>query len=116
MTDRRALLAHPRAGASFEGFAIEQVLRAVAPAQAFFWGTYGGAELDLFFVHDGRRHGVEVKFSEAPSPTRSMLTALKDLSLDHLWVIYPGEHRYPVEKNITVWPLRDVAALSAALG
>jgi hypothetical protein len=63
ITDRSALLAHPRAGASFEGYAIEQVLRVVAPTQAFFWGTYGGAELDLLFVRDGRRHGVEVKFS-----------------------------------------------------
>lgn len=116
ITDRRALLGHPRAGASFEGFAIEQVLRAVAPTQAFFWATYGGAELDLLFVHHGRRHGVEVKLSEAPSPTRSMHRAAEDLSLDHLWIIYPGEHSYPVEENITVWPLRDVAALPKALG
>lgn len=113
--ERRALLGHPRVGASFEGFAIEQVLRAVVPAQVFFWGTYGGAEIDLFFVRDGRRHGVEVKFSEAPSPTRSMRSAIADLSLDHLWVIYPGEHSYPVDRNITVWPLRDVAALPEAL-
>jgi len=115
VTDRRALLASPRAGASFEGFAIEQVLRAVAPQPAFFWATHGGAELDLFLVRDGRRHGVEVKFSEAPSPTRSMRTAIEDLSLDHLWVIYPGQHRYPVEEKISVWPLRDVAMLPEAL-
>lgn len=116
ITDRRDLLAHPRAGASFEGLAIEQVLRAVSPTQAFFWATYGSAELDLFFVHDGRRHGVEVKFSEAPSPTRSMRTAIEDLALDHLWVIYPGQHRYPVDEKISVWPIRDVAALPGALG
>jgi len=116
ITDRRDLLAHPRAGASFEGLAIEQVLRAVSPTQAFFWATYGSAELDLFFVHDGRRHGVEVKFSEAPSPTRSMRTAIEDLALDNLWVIYPGQHRYPVDEKISVWPIRDVAALPGALG
>jgi hypothetical protein len=115
ITDRRALLAHPRAGASFEGFAIEQVLHAVAPTQAFFWGAHGGADLDLFFTRAGRRHGVEVKLSEAPSPTRSMRTAIECLSLDHLWVIYPGEHAYPVDGKITVWPLRDVAALPGAL-
>jgi hypothetical protein len=115
ITDRRALLAHPRSGASFEGFAIEQVLRAVAPKQAFFWATHGGAELDLFFMRDGRRYGVEVKFSEAPSATRSMRTAIEALSLHHLWVIYPGDHRYRVEENISVWPLRDVAALPEAL-
>jgi uncharacterized protein len=113
--DRRALLAHPRVGASFEGFAIEQVLRAVAPTQAFFWSTYGAAELDLFFTRNARRHGVEVKFSEAPSVTRSMRTAVEDLSLDHLWLIYPGERAYPVDDRITAWPLREVPALPAAL-
>jgi predicted AAA+ superfamily ATPase len=115
IADRRALLAHPRAGASFEGFAIEQVLRAVAPQQAFFWATYGGAELDLFFMHQGRRHGVEVKFSESPIPTRSMRTAVETLSLDHLWLIYPGQHSYPVDEKISAWPLRDVALLPEAL-
>jgi hypothetical protein len=115
VTDRRALLGHPRAGASFEGFALEQVLRAVAPTQAFFWGVHGGAELDLLFVHQGRRHGVEIKLSEAPSATRSMLHAIEDLSLDHVWVIYPGERSYPVREDITVWPVRDTAALPAAL-
>ena len=113
--DRSSLLAHPKAGASFEGFAIEQVLRIVAPAQAFFWGTYAGAELDLLFVHGGRRHGVEVKFAEAPSTTRSMRAAIEDLALDHLWIVYPGEDRYPIEENITAWPLRDVAMFPAAL-
>lgn len=113
--DRRALLAHPRAGASFEGYAIEQVLRSLAPAQAFFWSTYGSAELDLFLTRAGRRHGFEFKLSEAPSVTRSMRTAIDDLSLDQLWVVYPGEHAYPVDRKITVWPLRDVPALPAAL-
>jgi hypothetical protein len=116
ITDRRALLAHPRAGASFEGFAIEQVLRAVAPTQAFFWATHGGAELDLFFVHNRQRHGIEIKFSEAPSPTRSMRVAIEDLSLDHLWVVYPGEHVYRAEENITMWPVRDVDRLRDVLG
>jgi hypothetical protein len=115
IADRRALLGNPRAGASFEGFAIEQVLRAVSPRQAFFWATHGGGEIDLVFVSDRRRHGIEIKFSEAPSPTRSMRTALQDLSLDRLWIIYPGQHRYPVDAKVTVWPLRDVAALPDAM-
>jgi predicted AAA+ superfamily ATPase len=113
--DRSTLLAHPRAGASFEGFAIEQVLRAVSPSQAYFWGTHGGAELDLFFMHGGRRHGVEIKFSEAPASTRSMHTAIEDLALDHLWVIHAGEHQFRMEEEITAWPLRDVAGLEAAV-
>ena len=107
----RALLAHPRAGASFEGFVVEQVIRVVAPAQAYFWASHGGAELDLFFFQKGKRWGVEVKFSEAPTPTRSMRTAIQDLALDHLFVIYPGQHRYAVEKDITMWPVQDIPEL-----
>jgi predicted AAA+ superfamily ATPase len=115
VADRRALLGHPRVGASFEGFAIEEVLRAVSPGQAFFWGTHGGGELDLFFVVDGRRHGVEVKLDEAPAPTRSMWTAIEDLSLHHLWVVYPGRHSYRADEKITVWPIQEVARLPDAL-
>jgi hypothetical protein len=115
INDRRTLLAHPRVGASFEGFAIEQILRAVSPSQAFFWGTYGGSELDLLLLVGGRKHGVEIKLSEVPTPTRSMHTAISDLSLDHLWVIYPGAHAYPVDDRISVSPIREVAALPEAL-
>jgi predicted AAA+ superfamily ATPase len=115
ITDRRMLLGHPRVGASFEGFALEEVLHAVSPGQAFFWGTHGGAELDLFFVLDGRRHGVEIKLDEAPSASRSMWTAIEDLSLDHLWVVYPGRHSYRVHETITVWPIQDVGKLPEAL-
>ncbi len=109
--NRASLLAHPQAGASFEGFVIEQVLRALTPAQAYFWSSHGGAELDLFFISKGKRLGVEVKFSEAPAPTRSMRTAVHDLKLDHLFVIYPGDHRYEVEEGITMWPVRDIPDL-----
>jgi len=115
LADRDALLAHPRVGASWEGFAVEQVLRAVNPADAFFWATHGGAELDLFFVHRGRRHGIEAKFKEAPVLTASMRTALRDLRLDHLWIVYPGTSAHPVDERVTAWPLRDVAALPTRL-
>ena len=70
---------------------------------------------DLFFIVNGRRYGVEVKFSEAPAITRSMRTALDDLSLDHLWIVYPGRHRYPVDERITAWPLERIGELSEAL-
>ena len=113
--DRRLLLGHPQSGASFEGFVIEQVLQAVSPLSAYFWGTHGGGELDLFFVLDGRRHGVEVKLSEAPSATGSMWTSIRDLSLDHLWVVYPGRRSYQVREDVTVWPVEDVGALPDAM-
>jgi hypothetical protein len=114
--DRHSLLAHPRVGASWEGFAIEQVLQSVAPAEAFFWATHGGAELDLLFLQRGRRYAVEVKFSEAPTVTKSMRVALVDLRVEHLWVVYPGRHAYPVHEHITVWPLHMVTQLPAQIG
>ena len=111
LTDQHSLLGHPHVGASWEGFALEQVLRALRPPEAFFWATHNKAELDLFFIHGGRRYGVEIKFSEAPLITRSMRIAHKDLGLDHLWIIYPGQDKYPVDRTITAWPLKDVKDL-----
>ena len=115
ITDETSLLGHPKSGASWEGFAIEQVLQAVRPAQAYFWSTYSGPELDLMFFQDGKRYGVEVKFNEAPNVTDSMRTAVKDLSLEHLWIVYPGKDEYPVEKNITTLPLTDVEGIKVSL-
>lgn len=109
--DWRSLLAHPRAGASWEGFVIEQVLQVVRPAEAYFWATHGGAELDLLFFRQGRGYGVEVKFNEAPQITRSMHIALTDLDLERLWVVHPGPHSYPVAEKITVCALSDISRL-----
>lgn len=108
LSDRHALLGCPKAGASWEGFAIEQFLLAMRPTEAFFWATSNGAEIDLFFLHQGRRYGVEAKFTEAPRLTRSMRIALEDLHLDHLWVLYPGPHIYPLHEKITVQPLTTI--------
>ena len=116
LPDLHSLMGHPRVGASWEGFALEQVLQAVQPSEAFFWSTHNGAEIDLFFLYRGRRYAIEVKFSEAPKVTRSMRIALNDLRLDHLWIIYPGQHRYPVHEKITVCPLRDVMNLPGLAG
>ena len=110
------VLSHPRFGASWEGFALEQVIRFLeADRDAYFWATHGGAELDLLFVYRGRRYGVEVKFSEAPVLTASMRVALHDLRLEHLWVVYPGDSRHPIDARVTAWPLREVPALRAQL-
>jgi predicted AAA+ superfamily ATPase len=108
---RHDLLGHPRLGASWEGFTLEQVLSVLRTSEAYFWATQGGAELDLLFFADGRRFGVECKFNEAPTITKSMHSALADLSLDHLWVVYPGKARYPAHEKITMLPLAEVATL-----
>lgn len=115
LPDRHSLLAHPLVGASWEGFAMEQVLQIIKPTEAFFWATHSGAELDLFFLHRGQRYAVEVKFSEAPKATRFMQAALHDLRLEHLWIIYPGSHRHAVHERVTVWPLKEVTNLPAQM-
>jgi len=115
LSDRHSLLGHPRVGASWEGFAIEQALQIVRPGEAYFWATQNGAELDLFFLRNGQRYAMEVKFSEGPKVTRSMRIALDDLGLAHLWVLYPGSEAYAVDKRITVWPLCRVSDLPASM-
>ncbi len=105
----RDVLSHPKAGASWEGFAIEEAIERVRPDAAYFWATHTGAELDLLLMKGGRRYGVEVKFQDAPRVTPSMRIALADLRLHHLTVLYPGDQRYPLDPHITVVPLADLA-------
>ena len=97
LNDADAVAGHAKVGASFEGFAVEQVLAAFADADAYFWATHAGAELDLLLRHRGKRYGFECKLADAPRSTRLMRTALADLRLDHLWVLYPGEHTYALD-------------------
>jgi len=115
LPDRDALFGHPAVGASWEGFALEQVLRSVRPPEAYYWATHTGAELDLLFMHRGRRYGVEFKLNEAPTATRSMHTAIDDLKLTHLWVVYPGVEPFPIAPRMSAWPLRDVTQLPREL-
>src|SRR5438132_2668795 len=96
---RESARSHPKVGASWEGHAIEEVLKVVRPEAAYFWATHTGAELDLLLVKGGRRYGVEVKFQDAPRLTASMRIALSDLKLEHLTVLYPGDQRYPLDRR-----------------
>jgi len=109
IADEAALLAHPRSGASWEAFALEQMLRIAAPDEAWFWATHGGAELDLFMLKDGRRVGVEFKRMDAPRLTPSMRTALHDLRLDALYAVYPGTRRYALAEKVEAVPLAELA-------
>jgi hypothetical protein len=112
----RELLSHPRVGASWEWFVVEQVIRAVKPDEHYFWATHGGAELDLLLLVDGRRLGVEVKRADAPVATRSMHVAMEDLRLDHLAVVYPGAVRYPLAERMEAVPLAEALAGPLAPG
>ena len=105
IADAAALERHPRLGASWEGFALDQVLRIARPDEAYFWATHAGAELDLLLFKDGERVGVEFKRSDAPTLTRSMQVALQDLDLKALYVVYPGTRRYALADRVEAVPL-----------
>ncbi len=107
-----ALRMHPRYGASWEGFALEQALIAHGERDAYFYGTQRGAELDLLLLRHGRRWGFEFKCTDAPKTTKSMHIAQEDLKLDHLWVVYPGTLRYSMTDRITALPLREIQAIA----
>lgn len=102
------LMVHPKLGASWEGFALEECIRmlGLGSGEVFFWKPHDGtAEVDLFYVNKGFAYGVEFKFSDAPTVTKSMRNAMNVLDLRHLWVVYPGKDRYQLENNITVTPM-----------
>ena len=105
IANQRDLEHHPKVGASWEGYAVEEVLKALRPDEAYFWATHGGAEIDLVLFRNGRRIGVECKRADAPVLTNSMRTALADLKLDRLHVVYPGEKQYSLAKNVEAIPL-----------
>jgi predicted AAA+ superfamily ATPase len=107
IADHHALEHHPKVGASWEGYAVEEVLKAHRPDEAYYWATHNGAELDLLLFKDGRRIGVECKCADAPTLTPSMRSALSDLKLDELRVIYPGARRYPLGNGVEVVPLSE---------
>jgi hypothetical protein len=105
------LQGHPKIGASWEGFAIEHVISVFETRDAYFWATHAGAELDLLVMTAGRRYGFEFKYADAPGRTRSMHSAIKDLQLEHLWVVYPGVQEYTLHERISVIPMEAVADL-----
>jgi predicted AAA+ superfamily ATPase len=88
--ERRQLEGHPVVGGSWEGFVIEQLLAHLPKANAYYWRTQAGAELDLLLFLKGRRIGIEIKRADAPKMTASMGSALEDLELHRLLVVYPG--------------------------
>lgn len=105
----KELLHHPKSGASWEGYVIEEILKAVEPDEAYFWGTHGGAEIDLVLVKKGRMLGVECKRRDAPRLTPSMRNALEDLSLEGIAVVYPGTKRYRLADSVNAVPFQAVA-------
>ena len=105
----KALLSHPRLGASWEGFVMEQVLSVEPHDEALFWATHKGAEMDLILRRGDRLLGVECKRADAPRMTPSLHIALGDLQLERVAVIYPGDKRYPLSDRVEAVPLEALA-------
>ncbi len=102
LPEQADVLAHPKCGASWEGFVMEQVIRHVGarPEECYFWATHAGAELDLVIVRGRKRLGFEIKRTSAPSVTPSMRHAMEDVKLTRLTVVHAGEHTFPMTKEI----------------
>jgi predicted AAA+ superfamily ATPase len=113
------LESHPKLGASWEGFALEQVLSITGDRDAYFWATHGGAELDLLVNWRGLKYGFEFKYGDAPSMTKSMHTALHDLKLERLFVVHPGKESYVMNdqtEGVAITDLRERLAQADVRG
>ncbi len=110
ITDVRDLAAHPKVGASWEGFALEQVVRRLKarPEECYFWSVHGGPELDLLVVRGRRRHGYEFKRTDAPRATASMRAALRILGLNGIDVVHVGRDTFPLAEDIRAVSGRDI--------
>lgn len=102
------LMLHNKVGASWEGFVLEEICKVIGKDDIYYWRTHTGAEVDLFWQNKGENWGVEIKYSDAPRLTKSIINGIKDLDLKHLWVIYPGKEQYELTEKVTVLPLSGI--------
>ena len=109
------LKTHPKLGASWEGFALEEAMSVLRKrdAEVYFYRTHGGVEVDLFWISGGKNYGVEFKYKDAPVQTKSMIQAVRDLNLEKLWVVYPGDTSYQLSDFIQVLPLSQIEQLNS---
>ncbi len=110
VASQQALFCHPKLGSSWEGFALDNVWKSIGKAdeQAYFWATHTGAEVDLFWQHDGRNWACEFKYTDAPTLTKSMRSALIDMNLEKLWIVYPGDSCYPIHDRVEALPIEEI--------
>ena len=106
----RDLAGHNKLGASWEGYALETAARTIGRRneELAFWATHSGAEVDLFWQEKGKNLAIEIKYADAPRLTASMTSALKDLDLAHLWVLYPGDRSYPLAPRVSTLTLKEL--------
>ena len=111
LRDAKALFQHPKLGASWEGFALEETLRRTGDREAYFWNTQGGAELDLLVSVRGERIGFEFKYADAPAMTRSLQVAKADLKLHRAFVVHPGPKSYALNGWAQALSIEDLLTL-----
>lgn len=102
--NEKELYVNPKLGASWEGFALEEIIKEyhATNEECYFWATQGGAELDLLIIKNGKRIGFEFKHTDVPKVTPSMRIALETLKLDHLYAVFPyTRHPFPLAEKIT---------------
>lgn len=106
------LQTNPKIGASWEGFALEEIIKyhRIQSDECYFWATQSGAELDLFIIKDGKRLGFEFKYTDHPKTTKSMHVAIESLTLDHLYVVFPHDSIFPLTESITALGLKSLYA------
>ena len=102
------ILTNVKSGASWEGFIIEQLISRLKSRDFYYWRTHTGTELDLMFLKGGKKLGFEIKFSETPKITRSMLSALDDLKLDKLYIVYKGQREISFDQKIDAIPASNI--------
>jgi len=105
----KELLSHPKCGASWEGYVIEETIKSIEPDEVYYWATHSGAEIDLVLIKNGRMLGVECKRMDAPRITPSMRIAREELNLEQIAVVYPGRKRYALGDGVAAVPLNAVA-------
>ena len=114
LENSKSIFSHPKLGASWEGFCIEQVLSILGiEDQAWFWATHSGAELDLMIFKGGKRLGFEFKYTDAPATSKSIHIAIDDLKLDRLYVVYPGEKDFLMAENVYAVPIIKLQSIIA---
>lgn len=96
---------HPKLGSSWEGFALEEVIRKlnIDYNDCYFWATQGGAELDLLVIKNGKKLGFEIKYTDSPKITKSMHSAIDDLKLDQMTIIIPGKDKFKLSEYVEVY-------------
>lgn len=108
IADMAMLESHPKLGASWEGFALEDAIRRLGIRTPLFYRTHTGAELDLVWEQAGKMYGIEFKYADTPRLTPSMRNAMADLSLERLLVVYPGTESWPLDHRIDVVPIQGI--------